>query len=874
MFSMIIDEYRCFFLLLVDAVGIGWGIVALSFITSILMTPLMKLVTGVVRREMEYQRVIIPQLANIKRIYKTDMERHIHIQNLYCRYNYSPLSAIKKVLPLFVQIPFLLLTYYMLKGTPQLHGVSFGFLKDLGSPDSLVKSFGHYPLVINLMPIIMTCVNLLTVVATPGFTGKDQIQATGISLLFLVLLYTAPSGLLLYWTLNNIINCCKTVLPNHAEGARLLLKRITEIRNIPSIITHAITPIILAYACLVLMTVALYMRLMVKMEVWWFNYMASYWLMCLVLAILVWTSFFAFRPMITVKSMMLSFVISSMVFLFLAFVLGSVVFTLKIITYTTNTVNLKVVFDILFIIWILTMVWNECRNGKDIVNEIKKTVFENGLWLWLPALLAIHYSFSSAGFKLPIKSVLILAIYMVLPVAIFAILTSSVFRRILKEGMVFKFIVGVCIGAYIVPMVSLAEGKILGFGSNLVIRFCLMFIIAFLLLFVKKRKTVLIFISILTLVVIVNVCLKQTQNETKATENKQVVGGNNYFADLKCIRKNNVYLLVYDSYSHDIVLDALGIAHADLAHLLPARGFMRYDAYSLGDNTVSSMAAAFAIGGIYQGSERSMLAGNNILNDVLQRSGYKTQYLLCAYEMPNRGERMPGDFYFPSQKQITKPEMVLFPCILRGLLSQSANIYNDYSREEWINEKRRLISTATDSGIFIYAHAEMPGHAVSNPAYRKSDFEEQMAFAKRLALADEEMSKDLEMIYSKDDDPIIIIAADHGAYLTVPKEGIGKYTAANLLDRCGIQLFVRWPNGYEPTLSINSLPDVILETLICLTGDRTLARFKSDGATKYFMYPLKAPAGTIKGGIIQNGLRKGENIFEAAKHDFKHQLEQ
>ena len=194
MFEALVSAYRCFFLWLSGFVGLGWGIVLLSVICSILMIPLMRLIAGVVRREADYQTVIMPQLTDIKARYASDVERHLHIRRLYRRYGYSPLSAVKKVLPLFVQIPFLLLTYFMLKDTAELHGVPFLFLKDLGRPDTLFTTFN-----VNILPIVMTAVNIVTVFATPGFTSRDWTQAIGISLLFLILLYTAPSALLLYW---------------------------------------------------------------------------------------------------------------------------------------------------------------------------------------------------------------------------------------------------------------------------------------------------------------------------------------------------------------------------------------------------------------------------------------------------------------------------------------------------------------------------------------------------------------------------------------------------------------------------------------------------------------------------------------------------
>lgn len=253
MFEAIISAYRWFFLQLAGFVGFGWGIVLLSVICSALMVPLMRLVAGVVKRETDYQSVILPQLADIKSRYESDVDRHQHIQRLYRRYDYSPLSAVKKVLPLFVQIPFLLLTYFMLKDTVELRGVAFLFLKDLGQPDALLAIFN-----VNILPIVMTGINILTVAAMPDFTSKDQFQAICISLLFLIFLYMAPSALLLYWTLNNVITCIRTILANHSQGARLLFTRIAVVHKLPFVIYRMITPKVLAWLIMILSLAGLY----------------------------------------------------------------------------------------------------------------------------------------------------------------------------------------------------------------------------------------------------------------------------------------------------------------------------------------------------------------------------------------------------------------------------------------------------------------------------------------------------------------------------------------------------------------------------------------------------------------------------------------
>ena len=50
------------------------------------------------------------------------------------------------------------------------------------------------------------------------------------------MLYTAPSALLLYWTLNNAITCIRTLTAKRFEGLRLLEERVCHIRIFPDVV--------------------------------------------------------------------------------------------------------------------------------------------------------------------------------------------------------------------------------------------------------------------------------------------------------------------------------------------------------------------------------------------------------------------------------------------------------------------------------------------------------------------------------------------------------------------------------------------------------------------------------------------------------------
>ncbi len=868
MLDAIVSGYRSFFLQIAAFVGLGWGIVLLSVICSMLMTPLLRLVASVVKLEADYQAVIMPQLANIKARYAGDVERHLHIQRLYRRYGYSPLFAVRKVLPLFVQIPFLLLTYFMLKDTAELRGVPFLFLKDLGQPDVLLATFN-----VNILPLVMTAVNIVTVFATPGFTSRDWIQATGISLLFLVLLYTAPSALLLYWTLNNALTLVRTLVNDHAAGARLLGGRIVGLRNLPSMIRQRMPERILGMLGLVAFLLALYLRLMALAKVGFFNYMVGYWFMTEVLAVSIGINYILFRreSRLVRIAAKVGMWISAITAVCILVAMGSIVFTMKAMMFMTQKVKLTSLFDWFLLVWFIPILLVSVRRIGDIISALKSAFIREWHWLLAIGILAIHYSFSSANFKLPLGSVLVLCMYMLLPCVILAFLLVLAYHRYRDGASLFKLACGVCIGAYLIPMISLEEGKLLGWGSNLLLRLVLMAVVSVVMMRLKRAEPVRMFLALLAVFVCANAWMTMHRHSVEPGGQKAALAGSEAqkaMSSIPCVHSNSVYLLIYDGYMHDINLEGLRIKHGEIGKWLMSKGFTRYDAYTVGDGTVSSMGSAFAVGDVVQGSDRSMLAGNNAFCDYLRRFGYKTYYVVNGYEMPKRGERMPGDYYFPSPQEITRPEMVLFPCIVKGLLSQSANTFNEYTAEEWQAEKLGVFTKMGATGSFFYAHSPRPGHVVANPAYRKSPEVEKVQYEERVAEAEAEIHRDVELLLAKNNDSVIIVASDHGSHLSLP-ERMGEYDAFTLLDRLGIQLFVRWPHDYKRCLQLNCLKNLFLEVMIYMSGDTTLAKFASQGESLRVMAPLRAPAGTVRNGMIESGPDKGRNLFEAARERAK-----
>jgi YidC/Oxa1 family membrane protein insertase len=186
----------------------GFAIIFLSIAVNAMLLPIYTVADRWQHEERGKQKRMKKKPDDIKAVFKGD-ERQMIINTYYRQQGYSPLSALKSSVGLVLQVPFFLAAYWFLSHTPSIAGESFYFLRNLGEADGLLK-IGAFS--VNIMPILMTAINLgSALVYTKDLGARDKVQLYGISLIFLVLLYQSPSGLVLYWTCNNIFSLGKNV---------------------------------------------------------------------------------------------------------------------------------------------------------------------------------------------------------------------------------------------------------------------------------------------------------------------------------------------------------------------------------------------------------------------------------------------------------------------------------------------------------------------------------------------------------------------------------------------------------------------------------------------------------------------------------------
>ena len=183
----------------------GISIIGLSIFINILLLPLYNRTDAIQKEENDLEKKLKPGIDHIKKTFKGD-EQYMIVQTYYRQNGYNPLYSLKGLLPLLLEIPFFIAAYNYLSNLSILNGASFWIIDDLNKPDGLLNG-------INILPILMTLINIISSsIYTKDSSLKSKIQLYGMALIFLVLLYDSPSGLVMYWTLNNLFSLVKNII--------------------------------------------------------------------------------------------------------------------------------------------------------------------------------------------------------------------------------------------------------------------------------------------------------------------------------------------------------------------------------------------------------------------------------------------------------------------------------------------------------------------------------------------------------------------------------------------------------------------------------------------------------------------------------------
>lgn len=187
----------------------GYAIIGMSFVMNLLLMPLYRQTDAIQQQAIETEKKLSPWITHIKKTFHGN-EQFMMLQTLYRQNHYRPTDSLKGLMPLMLELPFFMAAYRFLSGLALLQNTPFGPISNLGEPDGLLVIGGA---AVNVLPILMTVINLAsTLIYAKNAPLKTRLQLDGMAILFLVLLYDSPSGLVFYWTLNNLFSLVKNAL--------------------------------------------------------------------------------------------------------------------------------------------------------------------------------------------------------------------------------------------------------------------------------------------------------------------------------------------------------------------------------------------------------------------------------------------------------------------------------------------------------------------------------------------------------------------------------------------------------------------------------------------------------------------------------------
>ncbi len=184
----------------------GWTIIVLTILIKLAFFPL----SAASYRSMAKMKLVTPKMTAIRERHKGDPQQmNAAMMELYKTEKINPLGG---CLPVIVQIPVFIALYWVLLASVEMrHAPWLGWIQDLAAPDPWY-----------ILPVIMAVSMFVQTKLNP--TPPDPIQAKVMMFMpiaFSVMFFFFPSGLVLYWVVNNLLSIGQQwVITQNAEKSK------------------------------------------------------------------------------------------------------------------------------------------------------------------------------------------------------------------------------------------------------------------------------------------------------------------------------------------------------------------------------------------------------------------------------------------------------------------------------------------------------------------------------------------------------------------------------------------------------------------------------------------------------------------------------
>jgi YidC/Oxa1 family membrane protein insertase len=183
-----------------------------TLFVNLLLLPL----TAKSLKSMKDLQKLQPKIQKIRQMHeKNPQKMNQEMQTLYRMHKVNPIGG---CLPMVLQMPIFVALYQTLVRSIELRGAEFPWIRDLSAPDAFWRLPWGIPLIgnaINLLPLLMIAAMVwqqklsskasLATTSAPTSQDPQKMMATVMPIVFGLLFYNLPAGLVLYWLTNTII---------------------------------------------------------------------------------------------------------------------------------------------------------------------------------------------------------------------------------------------------------------------------------------------------------------------------------------------------------------------------------------------------------------------------------------------------------------------------------------------------------------------------------------------------------------------------------------------------------------------------------------------------------------------------------------------
>jgi len=857
MLANLLEQILIYFHQLTSSYGLS--IILLSLAVTIIMFPLYWFAEILQQKERNRKSAMQSGLDEINDL-KNKQEKYYYTKELYRQHNYKSYYALTGLIGLAIQVPFFIAAYWMLLEYTPLKGIPFGPIKDLSLPDNIFAIGG---MAVNTLPILMTMVNLFSISLQYKYMNKNEaIQLSVIAIVFLVLLYDLPAGMVLYWTMNNVFAIGKNWLfkiffkPSYQYSS-------TEQTKVSTWIYSTVDRINIRNVSLALSLIGIYLFLISTMKtgMLYINEFTrnGYYVVLII--------FGAIELLIVyyVLKLKINYLLKAAV---LVVVYGAYMFSKYTLTYKTISIFYVAATGMIFLTLIISIntilshksrIKIGCQNTNVKLNDLLLS------WVLLPPLINYHYNNIE---YMPQMSAILLYYGVLFLLPVIVLIVIYYYGHFLNRKLAIITIISLALTTYLMPVVTNIYKATA--NSNFFLHFGTMIVVYSAIISYSYGRKIMAFVVVAAVVLmgahqlgkpgarLVN----SISDDTNISNRAHNINIPEYSFKTKMKYTPDIYLLVYDAFVSSRQMKYYGINNTELEEYLETEGFTLYNnIYSNSVGTQRSMGRVFSafhnVDTSSTGTLATIFVGNSYVDKILRYNGYQTNYILNDGFI-HSNPTFSGDYLYP--RTTSNDHTILYSTLIGEFIWNLEFKMIDW--DAWEQAQTARIRLQVDNPKFLYSHHNKPGHSQNSGTLLQLDVDDYIEDTK---IANELIIDDVEDILSLEKDAIIIIAGDHGPFLTGDASGLFEYkeheiSGLHLIDRFGTFLAIKYPDSItQPDKhDITLLQNIFVYIFSILYEDDDFLTQKVPPITKDYFSSF--PVGVINNGIIMYGKDKGKTV--------------